>query len=146
MKKLLTLCLLLAVAAFAQQPASSPKKTPPARSTISESFAKAGLRALIAVENYDGDGPSLSAANKKEFDEAQAEHDPDKPAEARMLGNIVLFDTLHSINKIKKDSAYSQEAIAEQAEQESKCSSELERAFRHRVSIEAPASCKSDKK
>lgn len=142
--KLLILCLLLAVAAaFAQQPAPSPKKTPPARSTISDSFAKAGLRALIAVENYDGDGPSLSAANKKEFDEAQAEHDPDKPAEARMLGNIVLFDLLRSINKIKKGSGYSQETIAEQ---ESKCSSELERAFRHRVSIKPPASCNSDKK
>jgi hypothetical protein len=148
----LLLCCLTAV--FAQEPKAIPKR-PPAKPALSESFAKAGLRALIAIEDYDGEGDPLSAeAEKKAYQEAQAEHDPEKPAEARMFSNLTLFNLLRSMNNLQKR-ANGLNTLMSEAEQvkakealhvrELKCFSELELAFRHRTTIELPASCNPPK-
>jgi hypothetical protein len=145
----LLLCCLTAT--FAQEPKAVPKH-PSAKPALSESFAKAGLRALIAIEDYDGDGDPLSAeAVKKTYQEAEAEHDPEKPAEERMFSNLTIFNLLRSMNNLKKGASIliSDEAQGKAKEdmqaRELKCSSELKLAFRHRMTIELPASCSPPK-
>jgi hypothetical protein len=145
---LLLLCCLSA--AFAQEPKAVPKR-PPAKPALSESFAKASLRALIAIEDYDGEGDPISAEAKKAYQDAEAEHDPEKPAEAKMFSNLTIYNLLRSINNLKKGanilmSEEAQEKAKEEMRaQELKCSSELDRAFRHRIAIELPASCNPPK-
>jgi hypothetical protein len=145
---LLLLCCLSV--AFAQEPKAVSKRSP-AKSAISESFAKAGLRALIAIEDYDGDGDPISGEAKKAYQEAQAEHDPDKPAEAKMFSNLTIFNVLRTMNNLQMrvNVLMSDEAKTKAKEalhvRELKCFSELELAFRRRITIELPASCNPPK-
>ena|SRR6266566_5544554 len=145
---LLLLCCLSV--AFAQEPKAVPKRQP-TKPALSEPFGKAGLRALIAIEDYDGEGDPIVGEAKKAYQEAQAEYDPEKPAEAKMFSNLTIYNLLRSMNNLKKGaniltSEEAQEKAKEEMHtQEMKCSSELERAFRHRIAIELPASCHATK-
>ena len=137
-------------AALAQVPKAIPKR-PTAKPVLSESFAKAGLRALIAINDAEGEGDPVSGEAKKQYQEAQAEYDPEKPAEAKMFSNLTIYGLLRSMNNLKKGanvlmSQEAQEKVKEEMQtQELKCSSALETAFRHRISIELPASCNPKK-
>ncbi len=130
-------------AAFAQESKAVPKR-PPMKPVLRESFAKAGLRALIAIEDAEEENPIAGDA-KKPFQEADAERDPDKPAEERMFSNLINFNLLRTVNNLEKGTGISDEAKDKLVAQERKCSSALETAFRHRMSIELPASCNPTK-
>jgi hypothetical protein len=145
---LILLCCLSA--ALAQEPKAIPKRHS-AKPVLSESFAKAGLRALIAIEDAEGEGDPISGEAKKAYQEAEAEYDPDKPAEAKMFSNLTIYSLLRSMNNLTKGANGSmsdevqEKAKEEMHVQEVKCSSALETAFRHRVAIELPASCNRKK-
>jgi hypothetical protein len=106
---------------------------------------------LIAIEDYDGEDDPISGEAKKPYQEAQAEYDPEKPAEAKMFSNLTIYNLLRSMNNLKKGanvlmSEEAQEKAKEEMHaQELKCSSALETAFRHRIAIELPASCNPKK-
>jgi hypothetical protein len=143
---LILLCCLSA--ALAQEPKAIPKRHP-AKPVLSESFAKAGLRALIAIEDAEGD--PISGEAKKAYQEAEAEYDPEKPAEAKMFSNLTIYSLLRSMNNLTKGANGSmsdeaqEKAKEEMHAQEVKCSWALQTAFRHRVAIELPASCNRKK-
>jgi len=71
---------------------------------LRESFAKAGLRALIAIEDAEEENPIAGDA-KKPFQEADAERDPDKPAEERMFSNLINFNLLRTVTIWKRGRA-----------------------------------------
>ena len=98
---------------------------------------------MLAIEDAE-DNPIAGEA-KKAYQEAEAEHDPDKPAEDKMFSALFAFNLLRTINNLKKESGISEGAKEELRAQELKCSSELDRAFRHRIAIELPASCHTTK-
>jgi hypothetical protein len=145
--KIVVFMLMLSVPVFGQQ--SRPSTNHPIKSALSESFAKTGLRALIAIADYDGEEISKDA--KKAYQEAEAECDFDKPGEAKMFSNLTVFKLLRSMHNLKQQanvlmSDDAQEmAKEEMRSQEQKCSAELDKAFRHRVAIGLPTSCSSPK-
>jgi hypothetical protein len=131
--KLAAIVLALSLPMLAQ----TPKK--PA-TMLRPSFAKAGLKALIALE--DDEETSLSGKTKEAMQAARAEYDPKNPSEARMFSNLTLFGVVRHINNLRRQA----EDVKKDAidEQERRCYEPIEAAFRERRSIAAPAACEKD--
>jgi hypothetical protein len=109
-----SIALLLLAPAAAQ---SSKAATKP---QLGESFAKAGLKAVVVINNEPG-----SDRAKASYDDAEVEHDRTNPNELLMLINLQTFKVARSDGPLPPS-----------------CSIGLEDAFRSRTAISLPDSCK----
>jgi hypothetical protein len=133
----LALTLVIAIAAaFAQNPKSLSK---PASSRLSKSFARAGIKALIAVQQWSDTHDKASEKRADEaVDEARAEHDLDNPAEAHMFSKLTYLWIKHKIALLQGETKLAQSGMSgedevdanESLSAENHCVDIMETAFR----------------
>jgi len=90
-----------------------------AKSQLGESFAQAGLKAVVIIKNEPGSDRAKAA-----YDDVEVELDRMNPYELTMLANLTSFRIVRSDGPLP-----------------SSCSIALEDAFRQRISIDLPKSC-----
>lgn len=149
-----------ALCAFGQQPATKTPK-PPTKpvARLSDSFAKAGLKALLAIqdERYDAtevmeDAEVAVSAKSDEhmfrlLQDYKVRHDYRLACVDRVFNQtwpIVSAYPDHPDEASTRETARESCANAEQdsVTKEGLCVSELKKAFRNRTNIAAPADCK----
>ena len=144
----LTIVLVALVAAAVAQ---APNKTNPEKPNLRESFAKASLRALLAIGDFKGTG-SLTGPAKNALEDARGMANSASAPETLMIGNLLDFAIMRStdnlarenislrLEKAQKDPelAATLDAINKR---ESECLATLEKAFRNRIAIPLPGMC-----
>ncbi len=167
MKYSQTTIVLSALVALAV--AQAPKKTSsPDKPNLGDSFAKMGLKALLAIGDFTGT-ESLTGSAKDAFEDARAKANSASAPETLMLANLTNFAIMRSadnlarekimqkatakldhdgvqpnadlaLEKVRQDPELSA-ALDAINERESKCSTALEKAFRNRIAIPLPGTC-----
>jgi hypothetical protein len=132
----LTIVLVALVAAAVAQ---APNKTNPERPNLSESFAKTGLRALLAIGDSKGTG-SLTGPAKNALEDARGMANSASAPETLMIGNLLDFAIMRStdnlareniglrLEKAQKDPEL-QATLNAINKRESECLATLEKAF-----------------
>ena len=143
---------LIALVALAVAQAT-PKKTSPDKPNLSDSFAKTGLKALLAIGDFKGT-ESLTGSAKDAYEDARAKANSSSAPETLMIANLLDFAIMRStdnlareniilrLEKAQKDPELSA-ALNSINKRESECSTTLEKAFRNRIAIPLPGACTS---
>ncbi len=132
--------------------AQAPKKISPEKPNLSESFTKACLKALLAIENFTGTG-SLTGPAKDAHEAARIKANSASAPETSMFANLTNFAIMRSADnlarenivqkakaKIDRDPELSS-ALDSINEREAECSAALEKAFCNRIAIPLPGTC-----
>jgi len=159
---------IVLVALVASAVAQAPNKTNPEKPNLRESFAKVGLRALLAIGDFKGTG-SLMGPAKNALEDARGMANSASAPETLMIANLINFAIMRSADnlarenimqkataKVEHDGARSNAyltlekvrqdpelaaALDSINERESGCSAALEKAFRHRIGVPLPGTC-----
>ena len=155
------------VAIVASAVAQAPKETPE-KPNLSVSFAKSGLKALLAIGNFKGTG-SLTGPARNACDDARIKTNATSAPEALMIANLLDFAIMRSadnlarenirlkatakldddgeqpnasllLEKAQKDRELSA-ALNSIDKRETECLTALEKAFRNRIAIPLPGMC-----
>jgi hypothetical protein len=131
--------------------AQAPKKTISPRPNLRESFAKAGLKALLAIGDFKGTG-SLTGPAQDAYEDARVTVNSTRAPETLMFANLRDLAIMRStdnlarekiivqLDKTPKDQELSA-ALVSIDKRESECLASLERAFRNRIAIPLPGMC-----
>lgn len=140
--------LIVCVSLFAQNHGAASKPV----SRLSDSFSKAGVKALFAMQRWRASDDKAAEGKAEEaLDEARAEHNPDNAAEAQMFSNLVTLSINHSIVLLRRE-AKLQAAGTDLNEandtltEENRCVDILETAFRKRTTARLPKECGGQQK
>jgi hypothetical protein len=163
-----TTIVLIALVALAVAQ-TAPKKTSSAdKPNLGDSFAKMGLKALLAIGDFKGT-ESLTGAAKDALADVGAKTNSASASETLMLANLTNFAIMRStdnrarerimqkaaakldhdgvqtnsdlaLEKLRQDPELSA-ALDAINERESGCSASLEKAFRNRIAIPLPGTC-----
>src|SRR6266436_1621728 len=82
--------------------ASAPNKTNPEKPNLRESFAKAGLRALLAIGDFKGTG-SLTGPAKNALEDARGMANSASAPETLMIGNLLDFAIMRSTDNLARE-------------------------------------------
>ena len=155
------------VALVASAIAQAPKETPE-KPNLSISFAKSGLKALLAIGNFKGTG-SLTEPARNAYNDARVKTNSTSAPETLMIANLLDFAIMRSadnlarenimlkatekldhdgvqpnasllLEKAQKDPELSA-ALSSIDKRESECLTTLEKAFRNRIAIPLPGMC-----
>jgi hypothetical protein len=142
---------MVLVGLVASAVAQAPKETSPEKPILRESFAKAGLKALLAIGDFKGTG-SLTGPAKSALEDARVTANSTSAPETLMIANLLDFAIMRSTNnlaranivlkleKAQKDPELSA-ALNSTNKRESECLTTLEKAFRKRIAIPLPGMC-----
>ena len=155
------------IAIVASATAQAPKETPE-KPNLSVSFAKSGLKALLAIGNFKGTG-SLTGPARNACDDARIKTNSTSAPETLMIANLLDFAIMRSadnlarenimlkataklgddgeqpnasllLKKAQKERELSA-ALSSIDKRESECLKTLEKAFRNRIAIPLPGMC-----
>jgi hypothetical protein len=140
------------VSALAQNHQPVSKSKPVAR--LSDSFSKAGIKALFAMQRYRSrDDKAADDKAEEALDEARAEHNPDNQAEAQMFSNLVTLSINHSIVLLRRETELAKaeatgdsSGVNDPLTEENRCVGMLEAAFRKRTTTKLPKECGEQQK
>jgi hypothetical protein len=164
----MAIAMIAMIALVASAPAQVPKKTTPEKPNLRESFAKTGLKALLAIGDFKGTG-SLTGPSKEAYEDARAKANSASAPETLMIANLTNLAIMRSadnlalenimqkamakvdhdgvrpnayltLEKVRQDPELSA-ALDSISERESGCSAALEKAFRNRLAIPLPGTC-----
>ena len=142
---------IVLVALIASAVAQAPNKTNPEKPNLRESFAKTGLRALLAIGDFKGTG-SLTGPAKSALEDARVTANSTSAPETLMIANLLDFAIMRStdnfareniglrLEKAQKDPELST-TLNSISKRESECLTALEKAFRNRIAIPLPGMC-----
>jgi hypothetical protein len=131
--------------------AQASKKTSPEKPDLRESFAKTGLKAILAIGDFKGTG-SLTGPAKSALEDARVMANSTSAPETLMIANLLDFAIMRStdnlarediilrLEKAQKDPELSI-ALNSIDKRESECLTKLEKAFRNRIAIPLPGAC-----
>ena len=131
--------------------AQASKKTSSEKPDLRESFAKTGLKALLAIGDFKGTG-SLTGPAKTALEDARVMANSTSAPETLMIANLLDFAIMRStdnlareniilrLEKAQKDPELSV-ALKSIDKRESECLTKLEKAFRNRIAIPLPGAC-----
>jgi hypothetical protein len=147
---------IVLVALVGSAVAQAPDKTNPEKPNLRESFAKTGLKALLAIGDFKGTR-SLTGPAKNALEDARGMADSTNAPETLMIGNLLDFAIMRStdnlareniglrLEKAQKDPAQKDPELPATLnsinKRESECLATLEKAFRNRVAIPLPGMC-----
>ncbi len=142
---------IVLVALVASAVAQAPNKTNPEKPNLRESFAKAGLRALLAIGDFKGTG-SLTGPAKNALEDARGMANSASAPETLMIGNLLDFAIMRSTDNLARENislrlekAQNDPELAATLnainKRESECLATLEKAFRNRIAIPLPGMC-----
>jgi hypothetical protein len=131
--------------------AQAPKKTISQRPNLRESFAKASLKALLAIGDFKGTG-SLTGPAQDAYEDARATGNSTSAPETLMLANLRDLAIMRSTDNLAREKIIAQlektpkdqelsAALVSIDKRESECLASLERAFRNRIAIPLPGMC-----
>ena len=142
---------IVLVALVASAVAQAPNKTNSEKPNLRESFAKTGLRALLAIGDFKGTG-SLTGPAKNALEDARGMANSASAPETLMIGNLLDFAIMRStdnlareniglhLEKAQKDPEL-QATLNSINKRESECLATLEKAFRNRNAFPLPGMC-----
>jgi hypothetical protein len=137
------------VALVASAVAQAPNKTNPEKPNLTESFAKASLRALLAIGDFKGTG-SLTGPAKNALKDARGMANSASAPETLMIGNLLDFAIMRSTDNLARENIGLEKAQKDPElpatlnainKRESECLATLEKAFRNRIAIPLPGMC-----
>jgi len=142
---------IVLVALVASAVAQTPNKTNPEKPNLRESFAKASLRALLAIGDFKGTG-SLTGPAKNALEDARGMANSASAPETLMIGNLLDFAIMRSTDNLARENiglrlekAQNDPELAATLDsinkRESECLATLEKAFRNRNAIPLPGMC-----
>jgi hypothetical protein len=131
--------------------AQAPKKTSPEKPNLSESFAKTGLKALLAIGDFKGTA-SLTGPAQNAYEDACVMANSTSAPETLMIANLRDFAIMRSTDNLARENIIVQlekapkdpelsAALAAIDKRESECLTTLEKAFRNRIAIPLPGMC-----
>jgi len=156
------------IALVASAVAQAPKKMSPEKPSLSDSFTKTCLKALLAIRDFKGTG-SLTGPAKDAYEDARVKGNLANAPETLMIANLTNFAIMRSadnltrenimqkatamverdgvrpnayltLEKVRQDPELSA-TLDSTNERESGCSAALEKAFRDRTAIPLPGTC-----
>jgi hypothetical protein len=145
--KITIVLVALVASAFAQ----APNKTNPEKPDLSKSFAKTGLKALLAIGDFKGTG-SLTGPAKNALEDARGMANSASGPETLMIGNLLDFAIMRSADNLTRENIGLRLEKAQNDpelpatlnsinKRESECLATLEKAFRNRNAIPLPGMC-----
>jgi hypothetical protein len=160
--------MAIAIVAIVASAVAQARKETPEKPNLSVSFAKSGLKALLAIGNFKGTG-SLTGPARSACDDARSKTNSASAPETLMIANLLDFAIMRSadnlarenimlkatakladdgeqpnanllLEKAQKEQELS-EALSSIDKRESECLKTLEKAFRNRIAIPLPGMC-----
>jgi len=142
---------IVLVALVASAVAQAPNKTNPEKPNLRESFAKTGLRALLAIGDFKGT-ESLTGPAKNALGDARGMANSASAPETLMIGNLLDFAIMRSTDNLARENIGLRLEKAQKDpelpatlnainKRESECLTKLEKAFRNRIAIPLPGAC-----
>ena len=131
--------------------AQAPKKTKPEEPNLRQTFAKTGLKALLAIGDFKGIA-SLTGPAQNAYEDARVMANSASARETLMLANLRDFAIMRSTDNLARENIIVQLEKAPKDEElsrtltaidkrESECLKILEKAFRNRIAIPLPGMC-----
>lgn len=158
MRRVAFLVLIVCVSLFAQNHGAGSKPA----SRLSDSFSKAGVKALFSMQRWRAKGDKAAEDKAEEaLDEARTEHNPDNAAEAQMFSNLVSLSVNHTIVLLRReanlaeaevtgaDGTEANDPLTDEnrcVDDENRCVDMLETAFRKRTTTKLPKECGGQQK
>jgi hypothetical protein len=131
--------------------AQAPEKTSPEKPNLRESFAKTGLKALLAIGDFKGTA-SLTGPAQNAYEDARVMANSTSAPETLMIANLRDFAIMRSTDNLARENIIVQlekapkdpelsRALTSIDKRESECLTTLEKAFRNRIAIPLPGMC-----
>ena len=131
--------------------AQAPKKTKPEGPNLRQTFAKTGLKALLAIGDFKGTA-SLTGPAQNAYEDARVMANSASVPETLMTANLRDFAIMRSTDNLARENIIVQlekapkdpelsRTLAAIDKRESECLTTLEKAFRNRIAIRLPGMC-----